>query len=419
MEWLIEALRAAAAVVCVFLVCVVVHEFGHFIVAKRCGVAVPAFAVGFGPKLWRKVRGGTEFSLRLFPMGGLVQLAGEVPQDALFRKGEAIAVMLNSANQITMMGDPADVRGGVIGTLRDLDLSHRLEMTLETEDGIRTYRVQPYAKVMTGPRSSLPIVEHHEQVLGKPLWQRAAIILAGPVMNFLLAGILFSVYFMHFGVPMNTTDLGQVTPGSPAQMAGLHTGDRILAVNGQAVQTWDQLVVAIRRDTAKPPRPLALQVQHDGATRVVRVTPRLVQGVPQLGIAESMTFDPAKAVGAGFSTVYYTSVNAVQVYAQIVQTHDINNLAGPVGIADVISQQAQISAWQVVMIAGLLSLNLGLFNLLPFPALDGGRLLFMLVEMIRGRSVDPRKESLVHFVGFALLMLFAVVITYRDVTRLF
>lgn len=149
------------------------------------------------------------------------------------------------------------------------------------------------------------------------------------------------------------------------------------------------------------------------------VTPRRTHGYPELGVNEPVSYSPALAWKSGFTTMFATSVNAVHLYYGVIVHHQFNNLSGPVGIADVISQQASISTWMVVMIAGLLSLNLGLFNLLPFPALDGGRLLFMVVEMVRGKSVDPRKESLVHFVGFALLMLFAVVITYRDVTRLF
>ena len=125
--FLFSALKAVVAVVAVFVVSIVIHEFGHFIVAKRFGVAVPAFAVGFGPKLWKWRRRGTEYSIRLFPIGGLVQLAGEIPQDALFRRGEQIAFQLNSQGQVTVLGEPADVPDGILGTLKDLDLMNRFE----------------------------------------------------------------------------------------------------------------------------------------------------------------------------------------------------------------------------------------------------------------------------------------------------
>lgn len=411
--------KDAIAVILVFLVCVVIHELGHFLVAKRFGVAVPAFAVGFGPKLWKWVRGGTEFSIRLLPLGGMVQLAGEVPQDALFRRGEQIAVLIDSHGRITMLGDPADIPRGEVGRLVDLDLTHNLTMTLDFGDGPSVYPVMPHAKLVTGPRNSMPIVARSEQVLGKPVWQRAAMILAGPAMNFLLAAVLFGVYLMQSGIFTNAPLIGGVEPGSVAAAAGLQRGDKVVAINGHPISNWQQLVSAIQSDTARPPQPLALDIQRDGQALHKSVTPALVRTGPQLGIEAYLDHNPVRAMRAGFSTVYYTSVRAVQLYGHIIRYHDFSNLSGPVGIANVISSQAQQGVWHVVMIAGLLSLNLGLFNLLPFPALDGGRLLFMVFEMIRGKAVDPRKESLVHFVGFALLMLFAVIITYRDVTRLF
>lgn len=413
-------LRSALAVVAVFVVSIVIHEFGHFWVAKRCGVAVPQFAIGFGPKLVRWVRRGTEFSIRLFPLGGLVQLAGEVPQDALFRLGEELAVELDEAGRIRAVGDPADLPRGRVGVLRGLDLTDRMEMTLDFGEGPRVLRVVPRAQLMTSRRNAIPLVERDEQMLGKPLHQRAAIILAGPVMNFLLAGVLFSVLFMHTGVPLDAPVIGGIVPGSPAQHAGLMKGDRVIAVDGQPVRTWSEFSHAIQRDDTTPPRPLQLEVERAGTVQTVEVTPmQTPDHGPVVGVNRALSFNPVRAVGSGFATVYHGSVNALHLYGQVISQHRFNDLAGPVGIADAIGEQAQSGFWNVVAIAGLLSLNLGLFNLLPIPALDGGRLLFMVVEMVRGRALDPRKEGLVHFVGFALLMLFAVIITYRDVTRLF
>ncbi|MDQ0190529.1 RIP metalloprotease RseP [Alicyclobacillus cycloheptanicus] len=416
-----SVLRSAVAIILVFVVSIVIHEFGHYIVAKKCGVAVPAFAIGFGPKLIRWYRRGTEFSVRLFPIGGMVQLAGELPQDTLFRKGERLAVEFDDEGRIQAVGDPSDLPRGQIATLEDLDLMDRLQMTLAMDDGVRTYPVRPHARLMTSTRNSMPIVERHEQVLGKPLWQRAAMILAGPFMNFLLAGVLFTLLNLHTGIPVNSPVLGQIVPNTPAAQAGLMQGDRVEKVDGQTIQNWAQLVKAIQSDN--PPKPLTVVVDRSGRTETLVVRPHLVtvqgQKVPQLGVNAPVTHDPVQAFTSGFASVYYGSVNTVQLYGQVISHHQFQDLSGPVGIADVISQQAQSGVWQVVFITALLSLNLGLFNLFPIPALDGGRLLFMVVEMVRGKGVDPRKEGLVHFVGFALLMLFAVVITYRDVTRLF
>jgi regulator of sigma E protease len=422
-HWILSVvpiLKSAIAVAAVFVVCVVIHEYGHYSVAKHYGVAVPAFAIGMGPKLWKWMRRGTEFSIRAFPIGGFVQLAGEVPQDTLFRIGEKIAYELGPANELTVIADPKDLPDASVATLKGLDLFNRMEMTLETPEGIHTYSVRPYAKLMTGVRSSMPIVAKSEQMIGKPLFQRALMILAGPFMNFLLAGVLFSATFMHVGVPIQTPFIGQVVSGSAAAEAGIMAGDKIVRVNDTGISSWNDIVAEIQADKTNPPTPLNIEVERDGKVQRIQVTPRMSkQGVPQLGINEPVTYNPLKAVQYGFVSVYTQTVGTAKMYGQVISRHQFNDLAGPVGIADVIGQQAQAGIWQVVMIAGFLSLNLGLFNLLPIPALDGGRLAFMVVELVRGRSIDPHKESLVHLVGFALLMLFAVVITYRDVTRLF
>ncbi|KPV39822.1 RIP metalloprotease RseP [Alicyclobacillus ferrooxydans] len=422
---LVGAVKAVVAVVLVFLGTIVIHEFGHFIVAKWSGVAVPTFAVGFGPKLVKWFRNGTEYSIRPYLFGGFVQLAGEVPQDSLFRKGEKIAVVLDERDTIVQVGEPDDVRGGDVFRLVDLDLSDRLTMTLDADGDVRTYKVKPHARLMTSRKNSMPIVERHEQVLGKPLWQRASIILAGPVMNFLLAGILFAVVYMHTGVPLNQPVLGQIEAGSPAQAAGLMAGDQVLSVSGSKVTDWMSFVNAIQADKSNPPAPLDLKVLRSGHVVNVEVKPKMVTipgggHVPQLGIHQPVTYSVTKTVPSGFSSVYYASANTLgYLFHQVIAHHQFQNLAGPVGIADVIGQQAQSGVWNVLMIAGLLSLNLGLMNLLPIPVLDGGRLLFMIVELFRGKALDPRKEGLVHIVGFALLMLFGVMITYRDVLRLF
>ncbi|QSO45371.1 RIP metalloprotease RseP [Alicyclobacillus mengziensis] len=421
---LIGALKAIVAVVLVFLGTIVIHEFGHFIVAKWSGVAVPTFAVGFGPKLVKWFRHGTEYSIRPYLFGGFVQLAGEVPQDSLFKKGEQIAVVVNGNDRIIQVGEPDDVRDGDVYRLVDLDLTDKLTMTLEADGVVRTYRVMPHARLMTSAKNSMPIVERHEQVLGKPLWQRASIILAGPVMNFLLAGVLFSVVYMHTGVPLNQPVLGQIEAGSPAQAAGLTIGDRVLSVDGKSVSDWMNFVVAIQQDKSNPPAPLDLRIERAGQVRNIEVTPRMVdisgQHVPQLGIHQPVSYSVAQTVPSGFTSVYYgTSQTLGYLVNHVIAQHQFQNLSGPVGIADVIGQQAQAGVWNVLMIAGLLSLNLGLMNLLPIPALDGGRLLFMIVELFRGKAIDPRKEGIVHIVGFALLMLFGVMITYRDVLRLF
>ena len=349
----IPILKSAIAVAAVFVVCVVIHEYGHYSVAKHYGVSVPAFAIGMGPKIFKWMRRGTEFSIRAFPIGGFVQLAGEVPQDTLFRIGEQIAYELGPTGKLKVIADPRDLPHANVATLRGLDLYNRLEMTLETSEGIHTYSVQPYAKLMTGVRSSMPIVSKDEQMIGKPLYQRALMILAGPFMNFLLAGVLFSATFMHIGVPIQTPYIGQVVSGSAAAEAGLLAGDKVVQINGTVIRNWNDVVMGIQGDRTNPPAPLNIEIQRNGKIESIHVVPKVnKQGIPILGINEPVTYNPAKAVQAGFSSVYTQTIATAQMYGQVVSKHQFKDLAGPVGIADVIGQQAQAGIWQVVMIAG-------------------------------------------------------------------
>ncbi|MCF8568283.1 site-2 protease family protein [Alicyclobacillus tolerans] len=414
-------LTSAVAIISVFTVSITVHELGHYAVAKKSGVVVPAFAVGFGPKLIRWFWRGTEFSVRLFPIGGFVQLAGEIPQESLFRIGERIAVKLDAQGKIRMLGEPGDIPGAEVGVLRDLDLTTRLQITIETGDGTHTYQVVPHAKFLVGPRNSVPIVAFNDQVRGKPLWKRMLIILAGPLMNFLLAGFLFAAINLHIGMPLNSSVIGGIVPNSPSSQVGLVAGDRIVSVNGVSTSSWIQVEQLVSADTLA--KPVTIVVSKGGEEHTFMLTPKLVmvngKQVPQIGIVSIISHNPVAALKSGFVSVYSDAVRGIHLYGQVLQHHQFSSLSGPVGIADQISQEAQSGFWYVVMMTGLLSLNLGLFNLIPIPALDGGRLLFMIVEMMRGKAIDPRKESFVHFAGFAVLMLFSLAVTYHDVTQIF
>ncbi|SIS90098.1 M50 family metallopeptidase [Alicyclobacillus vulcanalis] len=411
--------EAAVAIVLVFGVCVTLHEFGHFYVAKRCGVAVPVFAIGFGPKIASVVRGGTEYSLRLIPLGGFVQLAGEAPQESWFPIGQSVAFELDADGAIAALGEPRDLPGARVGVVRDVDLTDAMTMALETDAGLERFRVKDGARVMLSRRSSIPVVTKDRQMIGKPLWQRAAIILAGPIMNLILAGVLFSAVNTYTGVP--TTTVGHVEPGTPAAHAGLVPGDTILSVDGRAIHSWAGLVNAVSQEGARNGHvePLVLEVQSREGERTVVVTPHLVSGQPMIGIDAEISHNPLHTVPAGFSALIRDIAMTIQGYVGLFVHHQFQTLSGPVGIAHVITEQVRFGIWNVVAVTGALSLGLGLFNLLPIPALDGGRLLFMAIELVRGRRVDPEKEGFVHFVGFAIVMLFAVVITYRDVTHWF
>jgi regulator of sigma E protease len=256
--------------------------------------------------------------------------------------------------------------------------------------------------------------------LSKPVYARFLTILAGPLMNFLLAALIFVGFFAAVpSVPTNTLDqVPQMcgTVACPAYAAGLRPGDRVIAVNGAPVTDWNDLLQLVSTSAGKP---LAIQFVRSGTTQTVTVQAVNMNGAWRVGIGPAykrVSFGSAVAIGSGM-TVTVSKEILVQL-GRVITLKSKPELQGPIGITVLIADQAKQGLPSLLQIAALLSMNLGLFNLLPIPALDGSRLVFLALEAIRGRRVDPRRESMVHLVGFLLLLGLMVVTAYGDIVRL-
>ena len=343
---------------------VVLHEYGHFLVARRNGVRVTDFACGFGPTLlkWTSPRSGTVYRLNAFPIGGYCQMKGEDGK------------------------------------------SNEAEQQREFRSGK---------------------VYDHDNFQAKTPLQRLAIVIAGPIANFIVALVLFVGGALVFGVPGNTPTnvIYQVKPGMPAAKAGMRAGDRIVAINGHAVKDGNSLVETIHASTGKL---LHVTYERDGQQRILDLTPVAapspggkVEG--HLGFAplpQTQRVGIADAWGAGWSqftgviTMTLGSLGALITHPAAVA----GDFQGPIGIARVSAQAQQFGPYIFLSLAGMISISLGIFNLLPIPALDGGRAMFILFEMLRGRPVDPEKEALVHVGGFAVLIALMIAVSFHDVT---
>lgn len=255
----------------------------------------------------------------------------------------------------------------------------------------------------------------------KPLWARFSIILAGPVFNFILAAFLFTVLGTVIGqqVPSNVVD--SVIPGTPAAAAGIQKGDEISMLDGQAFRSGDEMVKYIHEHKDQI---IAVDLKHDGQIEHLKIRTKVQdQGGQQVGIlgfhpkfnSERMQF--FQGLWWGISQVPQTIALQAFGIMQMIAHHDTSGLAGPVGIAKIVSEAEASGIGSVIEITATLSVILGMFNLLPIPALDGGRLAFFVVELVRGRRVDPEKEGLVHLTGFALIMVFIAFITYHDIAQ--
>ncbi len=252
----------------------------------------------------------------------------------------------------------------------------------------------------------------------KPVLHRLAVIGAGSFMNFLLAAILFSLlYFFILGVPQTgTTEIGQVIAGGPAEEAGIQPGDAVLAINGAETSKWDEVVSVIN---AHPGREIELTLLREEAQVTASVVPRDDHGRGIIGIAPAVKKHAFfSSLFLGFSyTWFLIQLIFVSLFQMITGTIPAD-VAGPVGIAAVVGEVMQEGLSNLMSLAAIISVNLGIINLLPIPALDGSRMVFLVVEGIRGKPVDPKKEGFIHFVGFTLLILLMIFVAFQDISRL-
>jgi regulator of sigma E protease len=346
----------AAAVIGLGLL-IVFHEFGHFLLAKLSGVGVLTFSVGFGPKLWVKKRGETEYALSAFPLGGYVKMVGEDPDEEV---------------------SPADL---------ERSFAH------------------------------------------KSLAKRIAIVVAGPAFNLLLAVFLLMVVFTFYGVPVMSTQVSGVEKGSPAERAGITKGDRIVAIDGVSVTEWEDLSKRIKGSGGKA---LTLQLRRDTETVDLVVQPmkkagRTIFGEAKddwiIGIGSQVTLEKGNAglavVRAFYQTYDYAKLTLVAFYKMIVGDVSPRNIGGPILIAQMAGQQAQEGLGSFLAFLAVLSINLGVLNLLPVPVLDGGHLLFFLVEAVIRKPVAVRYREMAQQVGICLLALLMVYAFYNDIVRFF
>ncbi|WP_408894685.1 RIP metalloprotease RseP [Paenibacillus taichungensis] len=419
-----ETIQVVFLTVLMFFVIVTVHEWGHYYFAKRAGILVREFAIGFGPKLFSYKRNETQFTLRLLPFGGYARMAGEDPELVEIQEGQTIAVR-SADDQVKMIYlDQLDNRKNVIrGEVISIDMENALKLQLDVDGEIQQYRIHPQAMLVSRGKQT-QIAPKDRQFGSKKVGQRAMAIFAGPLMNFILAFVLFAVYAQMAGVPVENPknlEIGEVLEGGAAYQANLQKGDIIETINGTAIGTDSQKMVSMIADSKD--KPMEWTLRRGNETFNITITPRAVEGQEggKVGIVPTL---PTRSVGfvetfkvSGVAMVDTTRV-IFEGFRHLINQFNMDDIGGPVRTFEVTGQIAKQGIEQLTRWAAILSLYLGIFNLLPIPALDGSRLVFLGIEALRGRPVDPNREGMVHFVGFAMLFVLMLAVTYNDILRL-
>lgn len=411
--------------VLVFFIIVTIHEWGHMIFAKRAGILVREFAIGFGPKVFSYVRGETRYTLRLLPVGGFVRMAGEDPEMVDLQPGQTIAVRAKDSQVSKLYLDQLDLRKNVIrGEIESLDLEKELKLALIVDGETMHFTVHPQA-MMIVKGQEIQIAPLDRQFGSKTVGQRALAIFAGPLMNFILAFLLFGLYIQQVGMPVDNptyVKVGEVTAGMPAEAASVKKGDIIDQVNGTVIGGDREMLIKLIE--ASEGKPMDWVINRDGEQLNLSITPVAVEGQKggKVGIAPIL---PTRSATIGETVTYAGNAmvtmtkNIFEGFKQLIfGQFKLDDLGGPVRTFEVTGQFAKQGIDQLTLWTAILSLYLGIFNLLPIPALDGSRLVFLGLEGLRGKPIDPNRESMVHFIGFAMLMLLMLAVTYNDILRL-
>lgn len=328
----------AISAIFVFLMVILIHEFGHFAVAKVVGIRVNEFSIGMGPKLFQKKKGETEYTLRALPIGGYVKMEGE-----------------DEASD--------DPRG--------------------------------FNKV--------------------PVFSRIAVVAAGAIMNFISAILILAIVSYGTGMPTNTID--STIPNSPAQGSGLISGDTIISINGEVTKKWESVANAINNSNSN--EEIEIKVERDSQIKKFTIKPTTdEEGRTIIGIVPKYEKSISSAIKGGFQkTLMFLGLMFEFISMIFKGKVGINHLSGPIGVIHEVGVAAKLGIYNLLYILGFISVNLGFFNLLPIPALDGSRIVFLLIELVRGKPIDPDKEGFIHFVGFVLLISLMLLVTYRDIIK--
>ncbi|CAG6055181.1 metallo protease [Streptococcus pneumoniae] len=408
----------------VFGIIVVVHEFGHFYFAKKSGILVREFAIGMGPKIFAHIgKDGTAYTIRILPLGGYVRMAGWGDDTTEIKTGTPVSLTLaddGKVKRINLSGKKLDQTAFPM-QVTQFDFEDKLfikGLVLEEE---KTFAVDHDATVVEADGTEVRIAPLDVQYQNATIWGKLITNFAGPMNNFILGVVVFWVLiFMQGGVRDVDTNQFHIMPQGALAKVGVPETAQITKIGSHEVSNWESLIQAVETETKDKTAPtLDVTISEKGSDKQVTVTPEDSQGRYLLGVQPGVKSDFLSMFVGGFTTAADSALRILSALKNLIFQPDLNKLGGPVAIFKASSDAAKNGIENILYFLAMISINIGIFNLIPIPALDGGKIVLNILEAIRRKPLKQEIETYVTLAGVVIMVVLMIAVTWNDIMRLF
>lgn len=408
----------------VFGIIVVVHEFGHFYFAKKSGILVREFAIGMGPKIFAHIgKDGTAYTIRILPLGGYVRMAGWGDDTTEIKTGTPVSLTLTDdgkVKRINLSGKKLD-QTALPMQVTQFDFEDKLfirGLVLEEE---KTFAVDHDATVVEADGTEVRIAPLDVQYQNATIWGKLITNFAGPMNNFILGVVVFWILiFMQGGVRDVDTNQFHIMPQGALAKVGVPETAQITKIGSHEVSNWESLIQAVEAETKDKTVPsLNVTIFESGSDKQVTVTPEESQGRYLLGVQPGIKSDFLSMFVGGFTTAADSALRILSALKNLIFQPDLNKLGGPVAIFKASSDAAKNGIENVLYFLAMISINIGIFNLIPIPALDGGKIVLNILEAIRRKPLKQEIETYVTLAGVVIMVVLMIAVTWNDIMRLF
>ena len=408
----------------VFGIIVVVHEFGHFYFAKKSGILVREFAIGMGPKIFAHIgKDGTAYTIRILPLGGYVRMAGWGDDTTEIKTGTPVSLTLTDdgkVKRINLSGKKLD-QTALPMQVTQFDFEDKLfikGLVLEEE---KTFAVNHDATVVEADGTEVRIAPLDVQYQNATIWGKLITNFAGPMNNFILGVVVFWILiFMQGGVRDVDTNQFHIMPQGALAKVGVPETAQITKIGSHEISNWESLIQAVETETKDKTAPtLDVTISENGSDKQVTVTPEESQGRYLLGVQPGIKSDFLSMFVGGFTTAADSALRILSALKNLIFQPDLNKLGGPVAIFKASSDAAKNGIENVLYFLAMISINIGIFNLIPIPALDGGKIVLNILEAIRRKPLKQEIETYVTLAGVVIMVVLMIAVTWNDIMRLF